>query len=350
MRWTDAHVPFVDGTPAAYDEVAEDLDRRVTAAGLEVEATDAPRRCRSRLAGSRRSPAEAAGSLVPERLIQLKGQDLDILIYPMDLLISGKPELVARARAAMASKLTTSAAHLTVSAEAQAHRGPARRTHARAGFEPDRSAASTRRPRPQFEGIDTELATLNIPYDEWEVLYRQRLQVERDLRAGAWPARPSWAPGLGPRRQARTASPTLRPGRRAGAGRRRGGRGRGDRRRDGQGARSRRRPGMALGGADRFARHQRRDGGHPRSGARPFAGHGRVASRSRSRPIRSGPRRKGDLRGGARFQDTRLAPGRGTSERRRTLVRDGPADDARRDGGRAGRASPSGWGPRHEPR
>ncbi len=24
-----------------------------------------------------------------------------------------------------------------------------------------------------------------MPYDEWEVLYRQRLQVERDLRAGA---------------------------------------------------------------------------------------------------------------------------------------------------------------------
>ena len=53
-------------------------------------------------------------------MIQLDGPDLDILIYPMDLLISGKPELVARARAAMASRLTTSAAHLTVSAEAQA--------------------------------------------------------------------------------------------------------------------------------------------------------------------------------------------------------------------------------------
>ena len=38
----------------------------------------------------------------------------------MDLLVSGKPALVARARAAMASRLTTSAAHLTISAEAQA--------------------------------------------------------------------------------------------------------------------------------------------------------------------------------------------------------------------------------------
>ena len=29
------------------------------------------------------------------------------------------------------------------------------------------------------------LATIPVPYEEWEVLYRQRLQVERDLRAGA---------------------------------------------------------------------------------------------------------------------------------------------------------------------
>ena len=37
----------------------------------------------------------------------------------------------------------------------------------------------------ELEAIDGQLATLELPYDEWEVLYRQRLQVERDLRAGA---------------------------------------------------------------------------------------------------------------------------------------------------------------------
>ena len=29
--------------------------------------------------------------------------------------------------------------------------------------------------------IDARLARLVVPYDEWEVLYRQRLQIERDL-------------------------------------------------------------------------------------------------------------------------------------------------------------------------
>jgi hypothetical protein len=31
--------------------------------------------------------------------------------------------------------------------------------------------------------VDRALATLEVPYEEWEVLYRLRLQVERDLLA-----------------------------------------------------------------------------------------------------------------------------------------------------------------------
>lgn len=182
--WTDAHVPLVV-QPGRYDEVAADLDEAVTAAGLDVEPRTAP--------GYLSKPAKwlaavagtGAASLVPDRMIRLTGTDIDILIYSMDLLVSGKPKAVARARAAMASRLTTSAAHLTVTAEAQAiedrlaalaHRDDA----ADAGpprFDEDMAAA--------FAAIDEQLASIEIPYEEWEVIYRQRLQVERDLRVGA---------------------------------------------------------------------------------------------------------------------------------------------------------------------
>jgi hypothetical protein len=100
----------------------------------------------------------------------------------MDLLISGKPRLVARARAAMASRLTTSAAHLTISAEAQAVEDRL------AALARPRTATPNQPPRfddAEFAAIDERLSTLEIPYEEWEVLYRQRLQVDRDLRAGA---------------------------------------------------------------------------------------------------------------------------------------------------------------------
>jgi hypothetical protein len=182
--WTDAHVPLVI-VPGKYDEVAADLDRALEATGIEVVATNAPAAMSKPAKWLAAVAGTGAASLVPEKLIQLDGEDLDILIYPMDLLISGKPRLVARARAAMASRLTTSAAHLTISAEAQALEDRlaalARPPTATADHPPrfDDDAAA------EFAAIDKQLSTLEISYEEWEVLYRQRLQIERDLRAGA---------------------------------------------------------------------------------------------------------------------------------------------------------------------
>ncbi len=183
-RWDDAHVPLVV-EPGRYDEVADDLDRALAAVDIEVAPSLAPAAMSKPARWVAAIAGEDAAALVPARMIQLQGDGLDILIYPMDLLVTGRPELVVRARAAMASRLTTSAAHLTVTAEAQQLED---RIAALAQPAPDRPD----QPRPfdgavaaEFAAIDDELATLRIPYDEWEVLYRERLQVERDLRAGA---------------------------------------------------------------------------------------------------------------------------------------------------------------------
>ena len=183
-RWTDAHVPLVV-EPGAYESVARDLDQAISDAGLEVSARPAPAVMSTPARWLARVAGRQSAALVPDHMVQLHGKDLDILIYPMDLLISGKPTLVMRARAAMASRLTTSAAHLTVTSEAQ-------------GIE-DRLARLARRGDPvdtgfadadatELASIDQALGTIEIPYEEWEVLYRQRLQVERDLRARAMSA------------------------------------------------------------------------------------------------------------------------------------------------------------------
>jgi hypothetical protein len=85
----------------------------------------------------------------------------------------------------MASRLTTSAAHLTVTAEAQTIED--RLTTLAGGSREEGAPAPTfdETAAAEFASIDEALATIRVPYDEWEVLYRQRLQVERDLRAGA---------------------------------------------------------------------------------------------------------------------------------------------------------------------
>lgn len=180
--WTDAHVPFVV-KPGAYDRVAEDLERAIDAAGLDVSARPAPASMSRPANWLGRVAGAGAAALVPDHMVRLVGPDLDILIYPMDAMISGRPATVTRARAAIASRLTTAAANLTVSSEAQ---GVEDRITRLAGGDIEGS-----RTFPTYDleaqetlaDIDATLTRIQIPYDEWETLYRQRLQVERDLRA-----------------------------------------------------------------------------------------------------------------------------------------------------------------------
>ena len=198
-RRTDAHVPMVV-KPGAYEQVADDLDRALTDAGFDLTPETAPATMSMPAKWLAAVAGRTSSSLVPDRMLRLRGADLDILIYPMDILISGKGDDVTRARAAMASRLTTSAAHLTVTAEAQAIED--RLTTLAGGTREEGAPVPTfdETAAAEFASIDEALATIRIPYDEWEVLYRQRLQVERDMRAGAMAGEAvlgAGTPGLG---------------------------------------------------------------------------------------------------------------------------------------------------------
>ena len=200
-RWSDTHIPAVV-RPGAYDQVVADLERALDDADLTVTPRDAP----AVLAVPGRLLASVAGrhfqTLVPERLKQLTGPGIEVLIHQSDIAISGGKAEVARARAAIASRLTSTAAYRTTSAEAQ----EIERRLEGIAHDPANATAVLAR-------IDEELATLEIDADEWEVLYRIRLQVERDLRTG----RPvGTAPGsagdTGPRNMPKTGSVTERAG------------------------------------------------------------------------------------------------------------------------------------------
>jgi len=171
-RWSDAHVPVIV-KPGGYDRVVADLESVLDAAGLDVrrEAAPAvlslPAHLLDAVAG------KSLGGLVPDRLMVLKGEGLDILVYPSDIAISGSKDRLARARAAIASKLTTSPAYLTTTAEAERLEDSITALAGQGGREADLKLAE----------IDRRLERLNVPFDEWETVYRERLQVERDLLA-----------------------------------------------------------------------------------------------------------------------------------------------------------------------
>jgi hypothetical protein len=110
----------------------------------------------------------------------LKAPDLEVLVYPSDVVVSGQRQAVAHARAAIASRLTHAPAYLTASREGQEIEDALRRLSERRQPERIHDPAAV---RAALAPIDERLATIVVPFDEWETLYRQRLQVERDALA-----------------------------------------------------------------------------------------------------------------------------------------------------------------------
>lgn len=175
-RWGDAHVPVIV-KPGGYDEVLDQLEDVLGAAGLALERRPAPRvlslppKILDKVAG------RSLGHLVPDRLMLLASPTPEVLVYPSDVAISGQKAQVARARAAIADRLTHAPAYLTMSEEAEKVEDGLTAVAA--------SDAPLAERRAALRTIDTTLASLTIPFDEWETLYRERLQIERDMLASA---------------------------------------------------------------------------------------------------------------------------------------------------------------------
>lgn len=223
-RWQAAHVPMIV-KPGGYDRVRADLADALDSAGLGLEQRPAsralviPAKLLAAVGGS------GVAGLVPDELVRLASRELEVLIYPSDVSISGRKEALARARAALASRLPFTEAYLTASREGQriedrlaaiaaripsvrhvsralatatadgapdadgVDRGAARRAidhdvaAAGGSASSDGDRAAIDQALDDVAALDGELAALDIPWDEWEVLYRLRLQVDRDLRA-----------------------------------------------------------------------------------------------------------------------------------------------------------------------
>lgn len=160
-RHETAHVPIAI-KPGGYEAVVRDLTAALGRAGIRVGSEPAP--WPLALPGRVLALVGGAGvrALVPEHLIQLRGRGLVLTVHPMDLGLTGKTKVLARARAALVRELSFTEAYQTWTKESQEIED--------ALLSADRGSASV-------DAIGRQLATIELSFEEWEILYRILLQV-----------------------------------------------------------------------------------------------------------------------------------------------------------------------------
>jgi MFS family permease len=170
--WSDAHIAIVV-KPRAYERLVADVVATLAEHGIETSTREAPGilllpgRLLALLAGKH------VDGLVPDHLSELRGDKIDVTIYPSDIAISGADKERLRTRAMLMTGLVTAAAHATTHAESQKVEDRIE--------ELARSAPPAARRDEELAALDATLAELDIPTEDWDILLRLRLQGERDL-------------------------------------------------------------------------------------------------------------------------------------------------------------------------
>ena len=177
-RWTERHVPVIV-QPEDYASVLDDIRKVLAQGDMAVRVTEAgwplsvPTRILT-MAGT-----FAVRGLLTERPMALTSDKLEAVLHLSDLVLWGRERDVNRARALLAEQLAFSRAYLTWSEEANAIEDRLRSIWQDFKDAPDTRVDTAVVDR--LEAVEKELRTADLAFEEWEVLMREKLLVERSL-------------------------------------------------------------------------------------------------------------------------------------------------------------------------
>ena len=177
-RWSSQHMPVLVEADD-YLKVADQIERTLDQRGWSTQRQQAswllrfPTRLLTFFASG------AIDDLVAENLTVLRAPSLEVVLHPADLVINGKKEDVVHARAAITEQLSFSEAHLTWTKEGNELEDQLNDLWRRIKGTKGRSYWT--RAAASLQEIDRELGRLEVPFEEWEVLFRTKLLLEREL-------------------------------------------------------------------------------------------------------------------------------------------------------------------------
>jgi hypothetical protein len=181
--WSDEHV-YVQARAGRYDSVLRELAEACARAGLLPEITDVPTRMELSTRALKFFARGTVSPIVAERVKCVRAGELELYLYPSDLLVRGKPEQVALVRAMLTRTEIDADAYLVASPAGQSIQDELGRLinviqkHERRNDDIGQAAES------RLVEIWKEMTESKLPFDEWVMLESIARRVERRLAQG----------------------------------------------------------------------------------------------------------------------------------------------------------------------
>lgn len=182
-RQIDVHVPLVTDA-ASYDAVAARIGRTLNDYGFEVRPLPPPWWMTLPSTILLRLGGPSFRQYVPEHLAYFQGTSLEAALYPNGLLLRGAEQETAWAHGVVLESLTAAPAYQTFDPGAQDIERQIRSVWAvyRQAPGPHQDSAILLE---RLNEIARDIRRLPVAYDEWQIVYRQALQLARALRGDA---------------------------------------------------------------------------------------------------------------------------------------------------------------------
>lgn len=181
-RWEDEHA-FVQPRDGHYMLALEELQHACRDAGVAVRPQEVPIQLSVSTKLLKWLARGALDPIVAEDPKVLKGADVELYLYPADLLLRGEKKLVARVRACITRTMLERHAYLTSDESAQQVEDEIRRMWEvlERHDEPDDIRDIGRQ---RLAAIARDIDTTCLPFDDWFILDRSLQRLELEMGGG----------------------------------------------------------------------------------------------------------------------------------------------------------------------
>jgi hypothetical protein len=176
-RWQEEHLPLLL-EPEDYAPGAEALQRALGRADIDVHRAEPPWLLTAPSRVIRALGGRTLRDRIPKNFHFYRQSDLEVAVMPNGITLRGKPELAARAHGILSEEATLLPGLQTTAPEAQVLEKRLKDVWRVWRADP-RSHGDSRVLLAALEDTAKELDATFVPYEQWQVLYREILQMQR---------------------------------------------------------------------------------------------------------------------------------------------------------------------------